>query len=142
MLYLSIIIHICLLILTYLNTLGENYFLENIKVILFGKSSTFTLIFIFGRNMLKSCTAFRRIFFNFILFFNFTILYWFCHISTWICHRYTLVPHPEPSSLLPPPSSLPVPSLWVVPVHQPQASCIMHRVTSPGSMQEDIFLKI
>ena len=35
-------------------------------------------------------------------FFNFTILYWFCHISTWVCHRYTCVPHPEPSSLLPP----------------------------------------
>ena len=35
-------------------------------------------------------------------FFNFTILYWFCHISTWIHHRYTHVPHPEPSSLLPP----------------------------------------
>ena len=34
--------------------------------------------------------------------FNFTILYWFCHISTWIRHRYTRVPHPEPSSLLPP----------------------------------------
>ena len=33
-------------------------------------------------------------------FFNFTILYWFCHISKWICHRYTRVPHPEPSSLL------------------------------------------
>ena len=27
----------------------------------------------------------------------------------------------------PPPSSLPVPSLWVVPVHQPQATSIMHR---------------
>ena len=40
--------------------------------------------------------------FNLILFFNFTILYWFCHISTWIRHRYTRVPHPEPSSLLPP----------------------------------------
>ena len=39
------------------------------------------------------------IFLNFILF-NFTILYWFCHISKWICHRYTCVPHPEPSSLL------------------------------------------
>ena len=38
---------------------------------------------------------------NFILF-NFTILYWFCHISKWICHRYTCVPHPESSSLLPP----------------------------------------
>ena len=24
-----------------------------------------------------------------ILFFNFTILYWFCHISAWIHHRYT-----------------------------------------------------
>ena len=36
------------------------------------------------------------------IFFNFTILYWFCHISKWICHRYTCVPHPEPSSLLPP----------------------------------------
>ena len=40
--------------------------------------------------------------FFFILFFNFTILYWFCHISKWICHRYTCVPHPEPSSFLPP----------------------------------------
>jgi len=60
------------------------------------------------------------LFFYLILFFNFTILYWFCHISTWICHKYTCVPHPEPSSL-------PVPSLWVVPVHQPQASSIVHR---------------
>ena len=29
--------------------------------------------------------------------------------------------------LNPPPSSPPVPSLWVVPEHQPQASSIMHR---------------
>ena len=29
--------------------------------------------------------------------------------------------------LNPPPSSLPIPSLWVVPVHQPQASSIVHR---------------
>ena len=28
--------------------------------------------------------------------------------------------------LNPPPSSLPTPSLWVVPVHQPQASSIVH----------------
>ena len=42
------------------------------------------------------------IFFNLILFLNFTILYWFCQISKWICPRYTWVPHPEPSSLLPP----------------------------------------
>ena len=41
------------------------------------------------------------VFFFLILFFNFTILYWFCHISAWILHRYTRVPHPEPSSLPP-----------------------------------------
>ena len=41
-------------------------------------------------------------FFNLILFLNFTILYWFCHISKWIRHRHMCVPHPEPSSLLPP----------------------------------------
>ena len=36
------------------------------------------------------------------LFFNFTVLYWFCHTSTCIRHRCTRVPHPEPFSLLPP----------------------------------------
>ena len=41
-------------------------------------------------------------FFNFILFLNFTILYWFCHKWTWICHRCTRVTHPEPLSHLPP----------------------------------------
>ena len=29
--------------------------------------------------------------------------------------------------LNPPPSALPIPSLWAVPVHQPQASSIVHR---------------
>ena len=35
--------------------------------------------------------------------------------------------------LNPPPSSLPVPSLWVVPLHQPQASSIMHRTWTGNS---------
>ena len=47
------------------------------------------------------CKSLFLSFFFLILFLNFTILYWFCHISKWICHRHTCVPHPEPSSLLP-----------------------------------------
>ena len=56
-------------------------------------------------------------FFNFILFLNFTILYWFYQIPKWIRHRYTCVPHPEPSSILPPHTiplghpSVPAPSI-------------------------------
>ena len=45
----------------------------------------------------------------------------FCHTLTWIRYGCTCVPHPEP-----PPTSLPITSLWVIPVHQPQASCILH----------------
>ena len=33
----------------------------------------------------------------------------------------------------PPPSSLPVPSLWVIPVHQPQATSIVHRTWTGDS---------
>ena len=69
---------------------------------------------------------FLLFFLNFILFFNFTTLYSFCHISKWIRHRYTCVPHPEPSSL-------PIPSLWVVPLHQLQASGIAHRTWTGDS---------
>ena len=35
--------------------------------------------------------------------------------------------------LNPPPSSFPIPSLWVVPVHQPQASSIVHRTWTGNS---------
>ena len=35
--------------------------------------------------------------------------------------------------LNPPPSSLPIPSLWVVPAHQPQASSIVHRTWTGNS---------
>ena len=32
-----------------------------------------------------------------------------------------------------PPTSFPIPSLWVLPVHQPQASCILHRTWTGDS---------
>ena len=44
----------------------------------------------------------------------------------------TCVPHPEP-----PPTSLPVPSPWVIPVDQPQASCILQKtLDSPLDCKE------
>ena len=58
------------------------------------------------------------IFLNFSLFY-FTILYWFYHISTWIHHGCTQCSQSW--------TSLPILPLWVIPVHQPQASCILHR---------------
>ena len=51
----------------------------------------------------------------------FTILDWIGHTSTWIRHGCTHVSPPGP-----PPTSFPIPSVWVIPVHQPQASCILH----------------
>ena len=35
--------------------------------------------------------------------------------------------------LNPPPSSIPTPSLWVIPVHQPQASSIVHQTWTGNS---------
>ena len=69
-----------------------------------------------------TCISAKKLFFFFFFnfFFYFTILYWFGHTSTCICHGCTHVPHPEPPSRLP--------------VHQPQASCILHQTWTGDSI--------
>ena len=66
----------------------------------------------------------RRLFFLFFFLIYFTLQYFigFCHTWTWIHHGCTWVPNPEP-----PPTSLCIPYLWVISVHQPQASGILCR---------------
>ena len=43
-------------------------------------------------------------------------------------------------SWTPPPTSLPIPSLWVIPVHQPQAPCLMHRTWTGDSFHMIVYM--
>ena len=61
--------------------------------------------------------------FLFIYFYFLTLQY--CIGFAIYQHEFATGIHMFPI-LNPPPSSLPVPSLWVIPVHQPQASSIVH----------------
>ena len=71
-------------------------------------------------------------FFNFLSIIIFFLLYNIVlvlpYINMHLPQVYTCSP-----SWTPPSTSLPVPSLWVIPVHQPQASCILHRTWTGDS---------
>ena len=94
----------------------------------------FTILFYFFKHL------FLFLFWNFILFFKFKFIYFNWRLITlqycigFSIHQHAsatgvhLFPIPNPS-----PTSLPVPFLWFIPVHQPQASCILYRTWTGDS---------
>ena len=103
-------------------------------------------LFTHSREMCFCKFLFFLFFFFAFLFFSFIfILKYKCVSFNWrlitlqYCIGFAIHLHESATGIYmfpilnPPPSSLPVPSFWVVSVHQPQASSIMHRTWTGDS---------
>ena len=97
----------------------------------------FLFSFLIFKNLLFFCTfiplfAFPTVFSSFLKFLFYFLTLQYCIGFAIYQNESATGIHVFPI-LNPPPSSLPIPSLWVVPVHQPQASSIVHRTWTGDS---------
>ena len=96
----------------------------------------------FGRSQLvHGCIQhfYLFIFLFFLFYWFYLFLFIFFYITLQYCIGFAIYQNESATgihvfpSLNPPPSSLLIPSLWVIPVHQPQASSIVHQTWTGDS---------